>query len=173
MEQLTLQRCCIKMFMFLPNLLLQRTSHKSRTIDNKDTFERRLAPWKSKKVSTLVAECLVIQSQLSNSSATKNANIGEMFQKQMMKDNVDEALRLLTNNQCKGIFQLHDVTMNELHIKHLEACPMYDDLLILGPIVLANEVILDGIDESEILRVCLRTQGAGGVSGLDAEEWRK
>lgn len=56
---------------------------------------------------------------------------------------------------------------------HLEACPMYDDLLIQGPIVLANEVILDGIDESEILRVCLRTKGAGGVSGLDAELRKK
>ena len=73
-----MQTYCIKIFMFLPNLLLQCTSHKSRTIDNKDTLER-LAPWKSKKVLTLVAECLVIQSQLSNSSATKNTNIGEMF----------------------------------------------------------------------------------------------
>ena len=91
----------------------------------------------------------------------------------MMKDNVDGALRLLTNNQCKGIFPLHDVTMNELHIKHLEACPMYDDLLIREPIVLANEVILNGIDESEILRVCVRTKGAGGVSGLGAKEWQK
>ena len=67
--------------MLLPNLLLQRTSHRSKTIDNKDTLERRLALWESKKISTLVAECLVIQSRLSNSTATKNTNIGEMFQK--------------------------------------------------------------------------------------------
>ena len=48
--------------MLLPNLLLQNTSHKSKTIDNKDTLERRLALWKCKKISTLVAEYLVIQS---------------------------------------------------------------------------------------------------------------
>ena len=63
--------------------------------------------------------------------------------------------------------------MNELHTKHPEASPMYDDLLIQGPIALANEVIFDGIDESEILRACLRTKDAVGLSGLDAEDWRK
>ena len=31
------------MFMFLQNLLLQRTSHQGETIDNKDTLEKRLA----------------------------------------------------------------------------------------------------------------------------------
>ena len=47
----------LKMFMILPNLLLQCTCHKSKTIDNKDTLERRLALWRSKKG-------LVIQIQL-------------------------------------------------------------------------------------------------------------
>ena len=41
--------------------------------------------------------------------------------------------------------------MNEIHIKHLEASPMYDDLLIQGAIVLENEAIFSSIDESEIL----------------------
>ena len=54
----------LKMFMILPNLLLQCTCHKSKTIDNKDTLERRLALWRSKKISILVAERLVIQIQL-------------------------------------------------------------------------------------------------------------
>ena len=47
----------LKMFMLLPNLLLQCTCHKSKTIDNKDILERRLALWRSKKG-------LVIQIQL-------------------------------------------------------------------------------------------------------------
>ena len=54
----------LKMFMLLPNLLLQCTCHKSKTIDNKDTLERRLALWRSKKNSILVVERLVIQIQL-------------------------------------------------------------------------------------------------------------
>lgn len=63
--------------------------------------------------------------------------------------------------------------LNELHIKHPEVSPVYDDLLIPGPIVLANEVIFDSIDESEILRVSLGTKGAAGVLGLDAEGKRR
>ena len=87
------------MFMLLRNLLLLRTSHKNRAIDNKEFLERRLALWKSKKISTLIDECLAIQSRLTNGTATKNTNIGEiLFQKQMMKGNVNGALRLLTNN---------------------------------------------------------------------------
>ena len=141
----------LKMFMLLPNLSLQRESHKSKTNDNKDTLERRLALWKHKNISTLVVECLVIKSRMRNGTATKNTNIGEMFQKQMVKCNVNGTLQLLTNDQCKGILQLDDITMNEIHIKHLEASPMYDDLLIQGAIVLENEAIFSSIDESEIL----------------------
>ena len=63
--------------------------------------------------------------------------------------------------------------MNELHVKHPETSPMYNDLLIQEPIVLVNEVIFDSIDESEILRACLRTKGAAEASGFDAEEWRR
>ena len=63
--------------------------------------------------------------------------------------------------------------LNELHIKHPEISPVYDDLLIPGPIVLANEVMFDSIDESEILRACLGTKCAAGVLGLDSEGKRR
>lgn len=120
-------------------------------------------------MSTLVAKYHVIQSRFSNGTATKNTNISEMLQKQMIKGNVNDRLRPLTNNHSKGILPLDDITMNELHNKHPEASPTYDDVLIQGPIALVNEVIFDGIDKNEILRACLRTKGAAGVWGLDAE----
>ena len=85
-----------------------------------------------------------------------------MFQKQMIKSNVNGALRLPTNNRCKGILALDDVTIYELHVKHPDVSPVYNDLLIQGPIALANQVI--------ILRACLRTKGTAEVSGLDVEE---
>ena len=50
----------------------------------------------------------------------------------MMKGNASGALQLLANSQCNHILPLDDVTMNELHIKHPEASPMYNDLLIQG-----------------------------------------
>ena len=91
------------------------------------------------------------------------------FKNKRNKQSVNDRLRPLTNNQCKGILPLDNITMNELHIKHPKASPTYDDVLIQGPIALVNEVIFDGIDKNEILRACLRTKGAAGVWGLDAE----
>ena len=65
-----------------------------------------------------------------------------MFQKQMMKGNASGALQLLENSQCNHILLLDDVTMNELHIKHPEASPMYNDLLIQGSIALRKAYFL-------------------------------
>ena len=39
--------------------------------------------------------------------------------------------------------------------------------------MLVNEVIYDGIDETEILRACLRTKGAAGVSIQDSKKQRR
>ena len=63
--------------------------------------------------------------------------------------------------------------MNELHIRHLETSPKYNDLVNQGPLVLVNEVIFDSFDESETLRTCLRAKDAAEASGFDAEEWRR
>ena len=75
---------------------------------------RRVKRFKSKK-SNLSSGCLVIQRRLTNGTLTKdkNTNIGEMFEKQMMKDNVNGALRLLTNNTCSGILPLDDITVKK------------------------------------------------------------
>ena len=65
--------------MLLPNLILQCTSHESKTVDNKGVLQRRLTLWKRKKISTLVAEGLVIPwtySRLIDGTATKDTNIG-------------------------------------------------------------------------------------------------
>ena len=79
----------------------------------------------------------------------------------------------LRNNQSNDILLFDYVTMNELHIRHLETSPKYNDLVNQGPLVLVNEVIFDSFDESETLRACLRTKDAADASGFDAEEWRR
>ena len=79
-----------------------------------------------------------------------------MLQNQMVKNNFNCALWLLTNNQSKSILLLDDATVSEIYIKHPEASPMYDDILIQGPIALVNKVIFDIINESEILRASFK-----------------
>lgn len=165
----------LKMFMLLPSLLLQRTNPKCSTLENRKTLEKRLGLWRQRNISSLLTECLVIQSRLSmkNGSSKTERNIGEEFQKLMIKGNVNGALRLLTSDQCNGILPLNDDTMEELHLKHPEASPIHADLLLEGPKVNVNDVIYEGIDDTCILKACVRTKGAAGVSGWDADESRR
>ena len=165
----------LMMFMVLPNLLLQRVSAKSSTLVNKQTLEKRQELWRQRKISVLIGECLVIQSRLSKDKVRQKQqnNIGETFQKLMIKGNINGALRLLTSQQCNGILPLSDETMNELHLKHPEASPLNDDLLLKGPVNEVNAVIYESIDEITILKACVKTKGASGMSAWDADEWRR
>lgn len=82
----------LKMFMLLPSLLLQRTNPKSKTLENKQTLERRLALWRDRKIEELVGECLVFQSRLSAQNNTKNISTNELFQKHMLRGNIKGVL---------------------------------------------------------------------------------
>ena len=163
----------LKMFMVLPNLLLQRVNSKSSASDNRKVLERRLQLWQERKITELVGECLVIQSRLTETRKKDNRQIGETFQKLMIKGKVNSALRLLSDEQCNGILPLDDNTMNELNLKHPDASPLNEDLLLEGPCQYINPVIFESIDECAILKAALKTKGASGKSGWDADEWRR
>ena len=91
----------------------------------------------------------------------------------MISWKINAALRLLSKTDGNGILPLDNNTIAELHIKHPEANPLHNDLLIQGPIKFLSPVIYDEIIEDTILKAVSRTKGAGGVSCLDADEWRR
>ena len=161
--------------MLLPHLLLQKTSNKSSSTENKKTLERRLDLWNTNKIADLLGEGLVIQSRLNQHKGNKVNDLGKSFQNLMIKGNVNGALRLLSisNSNSNGILPLTEDTMEELRMKHPEANSLNDDLLLNGPMQLVNSVIFDAINEESILKACVKTKGAAGVSGLDADEWRR
>lgn len=99
--------------------------------------------------------------------AKNDTNIGEAFQRKMIKGNINGALRLLSSEQCNGILPLNNVTMNDLHLKHPEASPINDDLLLQGPVMPVNEVIYESIGETSILRACVKRKGAACLSGWE------
>ena len=146
----------MKCLMIMPNLLLQRTSNKTSSADNKVTLERRLSLWRDKKIAVLIGECLVIQSRLRSSkhSSTKE-DIAKSFNNFMITGKINAALRLISKTDGNGIL------------------PLDNDLLIQGPIKFLSPVIYDEITEDTILKAVSRTKGAGGVSCLDADVWRR
>ena len=63
--------------------------------------------------------------------------------------------------------------MDQLQSKHPDASPAQEDVLIHGEIPFFDPVMFSAIDESTIAQAALRTRGASGSSGLDADGWRR
>ena len=63
--------------------------------------------------------------------------------------------------------------MQELHLKHPDAKPKYDDLLFQGPIKFLSPVIYDTINEDTIAKAAIITKGAAGMSSLNADDWKR
>ena len=116
----------------------------------------------------------MIQSRLKEKTHSKSLDeITKSFHHFMINGKVNAAIRLLSESENAGVLQLTNVTMQELHIKHPEAKPLNDDLLLQGPVKFLSPVIYDDLCDETILKSALHTKGAAGVSALDADEWRR
>ena len=125
----------VKCIMIMPNLLLQQTSFKAKSSENKKTLERRLQMWRQEKISELTAECLTLQSKLDTPNKSRNTeDISKVFNKLMFQGKINPALRLLSETGNNGILPLTINTMQDLHLKHPVARPLYDQLLLQGPV---------------------------------------
>ena len=169
-----LRQYSLKALMVMPNLLLQQTSYKAKTSENKTTLERRLVLWKDGKIDQLIAECMVLQSRLEKSkSKPTDGDISNTFNKLMLQGRINAAIRLLSQTKNSGVLPLTQDTMQELHLKHPDAKPKYDDLLLQGPIKFLSPVIYDTINEDTTAKAAIITKGAAGMSSLNADDWRR
>ena len=57
--------------------------------------------------------------------------------------------------------------------KHPEAAQVEEGSLLYGPVEYVPLVIFDTIDELSIYNAALKTKGAGGPSGMDADLYRR
>ena len=165
----------IKIVMILPQLMLQRTSLKAKSSENKHNLERRLELWKNNEIDELIDECKTIQQRISQkkSSVGNNESISKRFANYMLKGNVNAALRLLNEDFNTGVMPLTEETMQCLQSKHPTAQLMFHDVLLEDPIRKINQIIFNEIDAELIARSALRTKGAAGPSGLDADQWKR
>ena len=60
-----------------------------------------------------------------------------------------------------------------LQEKYPDESPLYDEMLLEGPIKNMNPDIFDSLDESVIYKAAMNTKGSSGLSLLDADEWRR
>ena len=163
----------LKLLMILPSLLLQRTSKGVKARVNKDHLQRRLDMWDEKKIEDLVKEGKIVQSRFNvDNNGRVEEDMVKSFRNLMINGKVNAALRLLDKSSNKGILPMNRETIEQLHEKHPKGKPLYEELIMEGPINEVNPVIFDTIDADLVQKIALRTKGAAGPSGFDADDWR-
>ena len=91
----------------------------------------------------------------------------------MFQGKVNAALRLLDKSNSGGVLPLSPETMKELILKHPPGNETHDEVLIDGEIPFVEPVMFENINEQTIEKAALRTKGASGPFGLDADGWKK
>ena len=163
----------LKALMIMPTLLLQRTSKKTKSSENKDTLKRRLQLWENDQVGELLHECRTLQNRLpKGQSKLSEEELTKRFTNLMLKGNVRQAVRLLERDASNGILPLNENTLKELLQKHPEGQPLHEEMLLEGPVEKVSSVIFDEITSDSILKAAVRTKGSAGPSMYDADDWR-
>ena len=160
----------------MPNLLLQKTSNTAKSKDNKDTLKRRLDLWKSGKIDALVREGDAIQRRIPAYTYSDNSidEKAKRFKNLIISGKINPALRLLKDDLSAGsILPINNESLELLHEKHPKARPLYDELILEGPVNKIERVIFDAITPELIQKIALKSKGAAGPSLLDAEEWKR
>ena len=163
----------LMLLMMMPNLLLQRTSKKSKARENKDHLQRRLTMWDDGKLTDLMEEGKYIQSRLPEPTNRQNdEELVKAFRNHMTRGNVNAALRLLDKTNNKGILPINEETIRQLHEKHPVGEPIHEEMLLSGPIQHVHPVLFDDMNGELVRKVAMKMKGAAGPSCYDSDEWK-
>ena len=138
-------------------------------------MSRSLELWKEGKVNAILSECVGIQKRLetSNSKNRKPEYISKTFAHFIKTGNINRVLRLLFENPDNGVLNPIDEVKQQLNIKHPQASPKFDTLLLHSPVNEIHEMVFNEITEDLIQKTALRIKGAAGPSEFDADDWRR
>ena len=162
------QCIALKVFMVLPNIILQKPSKNSKAKEHLQKVESRMGLWKEGKLFELFHECRTIQQRLKQSKR-KPIDLSKSFAKLMFQGKINAALKLLKNESDSGVHEISNDVIAELKAKHPAPAPVFDGTLLNGPINYVSPAYFDEIDELVILKAARLTKGAGGPSHLDAD----
>ena len=157
--------------MIIPQLLLQKQhEHLTRT-ENTKCLERRIQLWKEGELDQLSKEAATLNDTVTRKyRATKeNGSESTKFAKLMKKEKLVPSLRLLQENNSEGILPLPHTARKELQGKHQSAEVAASDTKIEGPQLDGYEGIFEEANGLMIWKMALKTQGAAGPSGLNAD----
>ena len=167
----------IKLLMCMPSLLLQKTHAKAKTKENSEALARRLAIWKEGDFDKLMKEAREIQKRLPciqpSKSDEKNKPV-TLFTKHMLKGNISAAIRVLEDMASSGVLKPTESVIDTLKSLHPNANEDVDECILSQkqPDVI-DPVLFESINGTMIRDAAIKTKGAAGPSGQDADQWRR
>ena len=192
-ERSALEPIALKAAMVLPALVLQRPHASSRAKDHVQCLERRLPLWKAGQIDELVRESRTIQAHLASATRSRNGLTAESFHRTfanlVFSGKLSAAMRLLeemdSDHASRGVLDLQSpsapgsssTVKDVLVSKHPPAADLSDEALAhLDPAyepVEVHPVLFDTLTGVTIRRAAMRTRGAAGPSGMNADSWRR
>ena len=164
----------LKVAIVLLALCLQKPGPKWKSKDHQDCLAKRLVLWKKGKDDTILREGRMIQRCLGDSRrATDPPNRAKIFANLVMMEQVNLALRYLSDDQGGGILPLSDDVMEQLKEKHPKPQVVQLGSLLFGPIKDIPDTLYYEINEDMVRDAALRTKGSCGPSGVDANSFRR
>jgi hypothetical protein len=111
----------------------------------------------------------------------KNDVDGHIFRSLMAQGKVQSTLCYLSREQTGGVLGLDNIipqsqgltTRDVLRDKHPPGKPACPESLLSDSSETVNPIIYSNLDAECILHATLNTQGAAGLSGLNADAWRR
>ena len=111
-----------------------------------------------------------IQSSITLVNAPKTImHFSKKFVEQMQKDNVDSAIKLITNNTQNGMLPLAENTLKLLTQKDSKSAPSTEEVLLPNQPESTHQIQYENINADAVCKAVLKTKGSSGPS--DGYRW--
>ena len=152
--------------MIMPSPLLQKPSKDSKTKAHTKALERRLQLWTDEHLAEILKEGETIQSTLKLVNAPKTiAYLSKFFLEQMQKGNVDNAIKLITNNMQNVILPLTETTLKLSKQKHPKSALSTETVLLPDQPGSIHQIKYKNINADAVRKAVIKTKGCSGLSG--------
>ena len=167
-----LSNIALKVFMVLPNLILQKPSKSSKVNQHIKLMNERMEKFECGNIEEIFREGKTIQHKLCNGKKSPES-VSKLFVRFLLLGKVNSATRLLEEGGSQGVLPLNEENLNLLKLKHPIGEPAFMGSLLFGPINDVPKTFFDNIDGAMIETAIKRTNGASGPSHIDGDFFRQ
>ena len=158
----------------LPRLLHGNATEAFQEVHSKRLLkflEKRLKCWSDGDIDLIYKECDAIQQELPKSK-TRQSDINKVSAKLVLEGSVRTAMNLIEQEAFKGVLQPNENVLKELQKLHPPRRVKTSEMIQRSPAA-TTPVVFESINHSTIYHSAMQTRGSGGLSGLNAANFRR